>query len=135
MSLTLSDAVRNAILDAMESTIGTAAKLKIRTGAAPASVANAATGTVLATIDLPSDWMAAASGGSKSKLGTWQDSSADNTGTAAHYEITASDGTTVHLRGSVTVTGGGGDITVDNTSFNTGQSFSITSYTWTAPGA
>jgi len=135
MALTLSTAVRNAILDAIETVIGTSAKLKIRTGAAPSNVGAASTGTVLATLDLPSDWMAAASGGTKAKSGTWQDTSADGTGTAAHYEITASDGTTVHLRGSVTATGGGGDIEVDNTSFVSGQSFAISSYTWTAPGA
>jgi len=135
MALTFSDVVRNAILDAIEAAIGTSAKLKIRTGAAPTNVGAASTGTVLATLDLPSDWMANAASGSKAKAGTWQDTSADGTGTAAHYEITASNGTTVHLRGSVTATGGGGDIEVDNTSFVAGQSFAISSYNWTGPGA
>ena len=69
MALQLSAAVRNAMLDAIETTIGTSAVLKIRTGAAPASVATADSGTVLATLTLPSDWMAAASSGSKAKSG------------------------------------------------------------------
>ncbi len=65
MALQLSAAVRNAMLDAIETTIGTSAVMKIRTGAPPASVATADSGTVLATLTLPSDWMAAASSGSK----------------------------------------------------------------------
>lgn len=131
MALQLSDAVRNARLDAIETAIGVSAVLKIRTGAPPASVATADSGTVLATLTLPSDWMAAASGGTKAKAGTWQDTSADATGTAAHFRIYASDGTTAHMQGTVTATGGGGDMTVDNTSFASGQSFTVTGFTLT----
>ena len=135
MALQLSTAVRNAMLDAIETAIGTTAVLKIRTGAAPASAAAADSGTVLATLTLPSDWMAAASSGSKAKSGTWEDTSADAAGTAAHYRIYASDGTTCHLQGTVTATGGGGDMVVDTAVFAAGQSFTITSYSWTAPNA
>lgn len=131
MALQLSVSVRNARLDAIESTIGTSPILRIRTGAAPATCATADSGTVLATLTLPSDWMAAASSGSKALSGTWQDSSADNTGTAAHFRIYDSGGTTCHLQGTVTATGGGGDLTVDNTSLASGQSFSITAFTLT----
>jgi hypothetical protein len=123
--------VRNARLDAIEVTIGTSAVLKVRTGAAPANVGTADSGTVLATLTLPSDWMAAASSGTKAMSGTWQDTSADAAGTAAHFRIYASDGTTAHLQGTVTATGGGGDMTVDNTVFASGQAFSITSFTLT----
>lgn len=131
MTIQLSTAVRNARLDAIETTIGTSAVLKIRTGAAPANVATADSGTVLATLTLPSDWMSAAASGAKSKTGTWEDTSADNTGTAAHFRLYASDGTTAHLQGTVTATGGGGDMTVDNTSFAAAQAFTITSFTLT----
>lgn len=131
MAVQFSTSVRNARLDAIETTIGTSAVLKIRTGAAPANVAAADSGTVLATLTLPSDWMAAAASGSKAKSGTWQDSSADATGTAAHFRLYASDGTTAHMQGTVTATGGGGDMTVDNTSFATAQNFTVTSFTLT----
>lgn len=131
MAIQLSTAVRNARLDAIESTIGTSAVMKIRTGAAPANVGTADSGTVLATLTLPSDWLAAASGGSKAKSGTWEDTSADAAGTAAHFRIYASDGTTAHLQGTVTATGGGGDMTVDNTSFAAAQAFSITTFALT----
>lgn len=131
MAVQLSTAVRNARLDSIETTIGTSAVLKIRTGAQPANVATADSGTVLATLSLPSDWMAAASSGSKAKSGTWEDTSADATGTAAHWRLYASDGTTAHAQGTVTATGGGGDMTVDNTSFASGQAFTVTSFTLT----
>lgn len=132
MAVKLSTTVKNAMLDALETAIGTSAVLKIRTGAAPAAITDADSGTVLATCTLPSDWLAAASGGAKSKSGTWEDTSADNTGTAAHFRIYASDGTTQHMQGTVTATGGGGDMTVDNTSFASGQAFTVTGFTLTA---
>jgi len=129
LTLQLSVAVRNAQLDAIETAVGVNAVLKIRTGAPPATCATADSGTVLATLALPSDWMAAASGGSKAMTGTWQDTSADATGTAAHWRLYASDGTTCHGQGTVTAGGGGGDMTVDNVSFNVGQAFSVTTFT------
>ncbi len=129
MALQLSTTVRNARLDAIESTIGTAPTLEIRTGAAPANCGTADSGTVLATMTLPSDWMAAASSGSKALSGTWQDTSADNTGTAAHFRIKVSG--TCHIQGTVTATGGGGDMTLDNVSIASAQSISITSFTLT----
>lgn len=131
MTIQLSTSVRNARLDAIETTISTSAVLKIRTGAQPANVAAADSGTVLATLSLPSDWLAAASSGAKAKAGTWQDTSADATGTAAHFRIYASDGTTAHIQGSVTATGGGGDMELDNVSIASGQSITISTFTLT----
>lgn len=131
MAIKLSEAVRNARLDAIETAIGTSAVLKIRTGTVPTNIADADAGTVLAEMTLPSDWLAAASGGSKAKSGTWEDTSGNADGTAAHFRIYASNGTTQHLQGTVTATGGGGDLTLDNTSIATGQAVSITGFTLT----
>lgn len=131
MAIQFSVAVRNARLDAIETAIGASAVLKIRTGAPPADVATADSGTVLATLNLPADWMAAAASGSKAKSGTWEDTSADAAGTAGHFRIYASDGTTAHMQGTVTATGGGGDLTVDNVVFASGQAFTITGFTLT----
>jgi hypothetical protein len=131
MAIQFSTSVRNARLDAIESNIGVSAIMRIRTGAAPANCATADSGTVVATLNLPSDWMAAASGGTKSLLGTWQDASADATGTAGHFRVYDSGGTTCHIQGTVTATGGGGDMTVDNVSFASGQQFTVTSFTLT----
>lgn len=135
MTLQLSTNVRNAMLDAIETTVGTSAILRIRTGSVPATCATADSGTVLATLSLPSDYLAAASGGSKAKSGTWEDTSADATGTAAHWRLYDSGGSTCHAQGTVTATGGGGDMTVDSTSFTSGQSFTVTTFTLTQGGA
>ena len=135
MAVQLSVAVRNARLDSIETSIGTSAVLKIRSGAQPATCATADSGTVLATLNLPTDWMAAASSGSKAILGTWQDLSADATGTAGHFRIYDSGGTTCGIQGSITATGGGGDMTLDNTSIASGQTVTITSFTLTDANA
>jgi len=83
--------------------------------------------------------MAAASGGSKAIAGVWQDASADNAGTAAHFRLYNSqatkDNTTCFMQGTVTATGGGGDMTVNNVVFAAGQQFTVTTFTLTAPGA
>lgn len=135
MALQYSVAVRNAGLDSRETTIGTSAVLKIRSGAAPANCAAADSGTVLASITCPSDWMGAAAAGVKALSGTWEDTSADATGTAAHFRLYASDGTTCHAQGTVTGSGGGGDMEVSNTSFAAGQPFSVTTFSLTAGNA
>lgn len=135
MALQYSTSVRNAQLDAIETTISTSAVLKLRSGSPPADVATADSGTVLATLNLPSDWLAAASSGSKAKSGTWEDTSADATGTIGHFRVYASDGTTAHIQGTVTASGGGGDMTVDNTSVASGQNVTVSSFTITRGNA
>lgn len=131
MALQLSTSVRNARLDAIETTIGTAPILKIRSGAAPANCGTADSGTVLATMTLPSDWLAAAASGAKALSGTWQDTSADNAGTAGHFRIYDSAGTTCHIQGTVTATGGGGDMTLDNAVLASGQQVTISTFSLT----
>ena len=46
MSRQFSESIRSVMLDAIETVIGTSAPLKIQTGAAPASCADADTGTI-----------------------------------------------------------------------------------------
>ena len=133
MALQYSVDVRNAQLDAFESTVltsGTPAVLKIRSGTVPANCAAADSGTVLASIDLPTGaggFMSDASSGSVSKTGTWEDADADATGTAGHFRIYDSVGV-CHAQGTITATGGGGDMTLDNTSIATGQTVTVTTF-------
>ena len=135
MALQYSVAVRNAQLDAVETTAGTGGILKVRSGAAPATCATADSGTALVIITLPTDWMAAASAASKAKSGTWSDTSADATGTAGHFRLYASDGTTCHAQGEITITGGGGVMTVDSLTVTAGQTFTVTGFTLAAGNA
>lgn len=135
MAIQLSVAVRNARLDSIETTVGTGPILEIRTGAQPANCAAADSGTLLASMTLPSDWMAAAASGAKALSGSWNDASANNTGTAAHFRIKDSGGSTCHMQGSVTATSGGGDIELNNTSIASGQSVTITAFNLTDANA
>lgn len=128
MAMKFSVAVRNARLDGIESAIGASPILEIRTGAPPANCAAADSGTLLASCALPSDFMAAASSGSKAKSGTWEDTSANADGVAGHFRIKDNGGSTCHIQGTVTETGGGGDMTVDNENFGAGQAFTVTSF-------
>jgi hypothetical protein len=100
MANQFSVSVRNGQLDQIESVTGTSAVLRILTGSPPADCAAAETGTVLAEMTLPSDWMAAASSGSKAKSGTWEDTSANNSGTPGYYRIYNSGITTCHVQGT-----------------------------------
>ncbi len=120
------------MLDKVEELIGASAILKLRSGAAPASLAGASTGTVIATLNLPANWMADASGGIKALLGLWQDSSADAAGTVGHYEFCTAAGVP-EMRGPVTATGGGGELTLDNVAVNATQSITITSFNLSKP--
>lgn len=122
MTIQLSTATRNGRLDAIETELitGGAPVLKIRSGAPPANCAAADTGTVGATLNLPADPMAAASGGVKSKLGTWQ-ATASASITAGHFRLYKNDGLTCVMQGTVTGIGGGGDAEIQNTSINVGQ--------------
>jgi hypothetical protein len=131
MAIKISNAVKDARLDAIETAIGTSAVLKIRTGTPPTNIGDADSGTVLATLTLPSDWMAAASGGSKAKAGTWEDASADAQGAAGHFRIYASNGTTQHIQGTVTATGGGGDMELSSINLDVGMTVTITTFTLT----
>ena len=131
-TLQFSDAVNNSQLDAIETQIGTSAILEIRTGSLPANCAASRTGTVLATLSLPSDWMSNAATHAKAKTGTWQDTSADATGTAGYFTVYASDGTTVGMQGDVTATAGGGAMTIASTSITATQPIVVTGFTLTA---
>lgn len=138
MTLQLSVDCRDAGLDAYETTTGTAPHLKLYSGSAPSNCAASEAGTLLLDITLPSDWMAAASSGSKAKSGTWSgtgDSGAGSGTDAGHFRIYDSAGTTCHFQGTVTVTDGGGDMELDNISIASGQTVTITGFTLTAGNA
>lgn len=135
MSLQFSTTVRNAMLDSIETAIGVSAVLKLRTGAQPGACSGADSGTVLISYTLASDWAANASAGAKAFNNTPITGSATGTGTAGHFRLYESTAATCHLQGTITATGGGGDMTIDNTSVASGQTVNVTGFTLTAPGA
>jgi len=130
MAIQLGVTARNNRLDQVESTAGVSAKLQIRTGAQPADCSVANSGTLLIEIALPSDWMNSASLGVKTKLGTWS-GSATGTGTAGHFRIFDTTDATCHVQGTVTLTGSGGDMTLDNTNIQSAQVVTVNTFTLT----
>jgi hypothetical protein len=131
----LSVAVRNARLDAIETQIGVSPIIEFRSGSQPSDCSQAATGTLLAQSALPSDWLAAAAGGSKAKAGSWTFSGLA-AGTIGYFRIYDSGSpSTCHIQGSVTATGGGGDMTVDNTNIANAQVVTVNTFTLTDANA
>mgnify|MGYP000022261932 CR=1 FL=1 len=134
MAFQFSTATRNAWLDAIEATIGASAKLELWTGAKPANCAAASTGTKLASVACPANYLADAVNGSKALAGVWSFVGLA-AGDAGYFRLVDSAGTTCHVQGSVTATGGGGDMTLDNINIAVGQAGSVTAFTLTAGGA
>ena len=133
MALKYSTEVRNGKLDAVETVIGSAPILAMWTGSAPAGPSTANSGTKVAQMTLPSDWMAAAASGAKSKSGTWSDASADNSGTIGYFRIyNVADPNRCEVQGTCTNTGDGGDMTFDNVVVAAGQTVTVTTFTLTA---
>ena len=130
MALQFSTLLRNARLDAIETYISTAPILRIYSGSKPAATTDAATGTLLAEMTLPSDWAAAASG-AKAKSGTWSDATANATGTAGYFRLLESTGTTTAVQGECTDTGGAGPMKLSTTSIVSGEPVTIVTFTIT----
>ena len=128
MAIQLSVTVRNARINAIETAVGTSPKLRIFSLAQPANCAASSTGTMLCELALPSDWAGAAASGASALAGTWTGTAAA-TGTAAHYRLFDTAGTTCHQQGSVGQ--GSGDLSLDNTSIVSGQTVNITTWTTT----
>ena len=131
MAIQLRSTIQDERLNAIETTGGTSCALRVYTGAQPADCTAANGGTLLATINLPADWMNAASGGDKTKLGTWSVAASGGSGsTPGHFRVYNSqatmDGTTCILQGSAGI--GSGDLSFDGT-ITSGQTVTINTFT------
>ena len=138
MSFQFSPAARNAALDAIEGAIGTGPKLQIRSGTLPDATTDADAGNLLVEIDLPSDWLETAADGVKTIKGTWTGTGAPAAGggtNAGHFRIKNSAGTITHVQGTISITGAGGDMELDNPNIAQNQSVTVTTFTLTAGGA
>ena len=129
MAIQHSSTTRNRLRDGYVAAFPAGSSLVIRTST-PAGVGGAAGGSVLATITLPSTPLSSGTG-QVTLNGSWT-VSASGTGTAGHYRLT--NGSDIE-EGTVTATGGGGDLTLDNTSIASGQTVTVTSWTRTMPAA
>lgn len=121
-------------MDALTTEAGANALILIYTGTQPAG-GGAPSGTLLGTLTCAATFAPAASGGVITLNAVTGDNSADATGTAAWFRLTQSDTTWV-MDGDITVTGGGGDLTLDSLSVVIGGTISLGGpNTLTAPNA
>lgn len=132
MAERLNDAARNRQADHVGDDFNSGT-LKIYTGSQPAA-GGSATGTLLSTINLPADAMAAASAGVAAKQGTWSDSSAAATGTAGWFRIESSAGTRWY-DGAVGGSGSGAELELASTSITATQVVTVTAFTVTQPAS
>ena len=120
---------RNAAINAVNALINSGT-VEIRTGA-PASVDSAPTGTVLATFTLGNPAFGTASAGSSS-ANLPSDATASASGTAAHYVVKDSSG---NVERNGTAGTSGADMILNNTAFTTGDTVSITSWSFSQPAS
>jgi len=132
VSLSTSITARNAALDA-QATLANTGYLRIYTGAKPATPETATSGTLLAELRLNATAFGAAAAGVITANAITADTAANDTGTAGTFRILSSDGTTALFDGTVTASGGGGDLTFSTVSFVAGAQISVTALTITAP--
>ena len=117
-------------LDLVESVTGAAPLLRIFSGSAPANCAAADSGTLLAELTLPSDWMNAASGTTKTLAGSWTGTASAGAGaTPTHFRIWNAGATVCSVQGTCGI--GSGDLQVNGTITN-GQATTVSSFTLTA---
>lgn len=125
-----------AALDALLALIGASGNLFIRTGAQPATTLTADSGTLLATLPLSATAFPASTSATSNGLATatanaiTSDTNAAAGGTAGHFRMKTSGGTTI-LQGNVgTATA---DLIFNTTTIAAGDTVSCTSFKVTLP--
>lgn len=134
MAVRLSTAARNAATDAISGLVDAGSgpgTIKIYSGSQPATPNTAASGTLLATVTLSDPAFGASSAGTATGADPAPVTAAA-TGTAGWWRMADSDGNPV-MDGSVTASGGGGDMQLSTVSLTSGGSVDITALSHTTP--
>lgn len=132
MSITLADTVASAMADAVTTAVdagAAAGTMKFYTGAKPASPADAATGTLLATVTLADPAAAAAAAGVAAWTGATSVAAAAS-GTPGWFRVADSNGTVVF---DGTVGTSGADVNFDNVTWVAGGTVTLTGGNFTQP--
>ena len=134
MALQFEITLRNAMMDAVTTKVGANGRFKIYSGTLPASCAAAPGAGLL--VDMPcSSALAAAASGGVLTLNAISQTNAAASGTASFFRVYDSGSATCYVQGTVTATGGGGDLQLNTVTIASGGPDQITSLTFTAPGA
>jgi hypothetical protein len=136
ISTAAAKAACDAVVDLFDAGAG-AGYVEIRTGSQPATVATAASGTLLGTLTMSDPAFGAATNASPSVAtanALTSDSAADASGTAGWFRAYDSAGTAID-DGAITGTGGGGDMELDTTTIVAGGTIAVTAWTISHPTA
>lgn len=131
MALTIAVASAQAMGAALATDIGANPTIEIRSGSKPATPETAASGTLLATVAISGSFTS--TGGVLTAADPASVAPATS-GTAQHFRLKKSGGTAV-LDGTVTATGGGGDMQLGSTTITTGVNVDLGVPTITVPVA
>lgn len=131
MALTIAAASAQAMGAALATDIGASATIEIRSGTKPATPETAASGTLLATVAISGSF--SSTGGVLTAADPASVAPAAS-GTAGYFRLKKSGGTAV-LDGTVTATGGGGDMQLGSTTITTGVNVDLGVPTITVPVA
>lgn len=121
MALTITAAAAQSMGTALATAIGSASTIQIRSGSKPATPETAASGTLLATVAISGSFTS--TGG----VLTSADPSSVTiaaTGTAGYFRVLTS-GATAILDGTVTATGGGGDMQLATVALSSGATLDL----------
>lgn len=129
----ISTAGRNAACDALLALLNAGSPpghLYIRTGSPPTNVADADSGTLLATLTLSNTAFGAASSGTATAAAIASDTSVAATGTAGHFRMKNAADVTV-LQGTVGTSAA--DLVLNSTAFTIGGTAAVSAFTVTVP--
>lgn len=121
----------NGIVDLIDAGSG-AGTIEIRTGAPPTNVADADSGTKLATLTFSDPAFGNSSTGVATASAITSDTSADASGVAGHFRVKDSDGNVI-MQGTAGETADTPNMVFDNKTFVAGGVVAISSFTYSTP--
>jgi hypothetical protein len=124
MAISIAATSKTNRMAAVNTDLGTGGTLKIYSGTPPAS-ADAALGAAVELVSLPQGTYTASSG---QLTCSFTAATVSTGGTASFFRLVKAGGSTCIVQGTVTATGGGGDMTFSTVSFVTSATITLSSF-------
>ncbi|MGW8565636.1 hypothetical protein [Isoptericola sp. NPDC055881] len=131
MTISIAATAAQAMGAALATDIGSGATIEIRSGSKPATPETTATGTLLATVTIAGSFT---SSGGVLTAADPASVTVGATGTAGYFRVKTSGGTG-KIDGTVTATGGGGDMQLATTALSSGATLDLGVPSFTVPVA
>ena len=136
MALQFDATTRESWCTTLNTNIGASATINIYSGSAPATCATSASGTLLGTFTGNASAFGTVAGEVITLETIATTTAVAGSPTNAGYFRILDSGSVCHVQGTITATGGGGDLTMTSIAITSGDTLTLTaSGTLTAPGA